>query len=68
MATIGLAAAAMDTTSQGVVHIAGNPLAADVTAILRANRKIKTAFNAAAPSYFRDHGVGCGAQRAGGTL
>jgi hypothetical protein len=52
VATIGLAAAAMDTTAQGVVHIAGKPLSADVTAILGANSNIKAAFNTAAPSYF----------------
>ena len=58
VATIGVAAAAMDTTSQGVVQIAGKPQAADVTAILSANSAIKAAFNTASPSYFASAEVG----------
>ena len=50
--SIGVAITAMDTTSQSVSHIAGNPTNANVTAILAANSNIQAAFATASPSYF----------------
>jgi hypothetical protein len=57
-ATIGQAASASDTLSQGVALISGAPTAANVTSILTANSNIAAAFNTKTPSYFAVAEVG----------